>query len=148
MESVDWFTVFVTAVAFYAVFKLGQWSVILPMRNLLKKVEARHDIDIEKLLIDVVNDLEDIEQQTKLSERAVNVERVDGQYFAYAVDGEFLAQGADFRTMFETIKQRFPNMNFRVQKLNTTLSDEESQRMVTSIFEVFGDKNDKKSNSK
>jgi hypothetical protein len=50
--------------------------------------------------------------------------------------------------MFETIKQRFPNMNFRVQKLNTTLTDEESQRMVTSIFEVFGDKNDKKSNSK
>ena len=148
METFNWFTVIVQVVALYAMFKLGQWSIILPMRSLIKKLEKRHNIDIEKILNDVANDLDEIEQQTKLSERAVNVERVGAQYFAYSGEGEFLAQGADFRTMFETIKQRFPNMNFRVEKTYTTLTDEESQRMVASIFEVFGDKNDKKSNSK
>lgn len=91
-----------------------------------------------KLMDDMENDRETV----------IDVEREQGQYYAYATTGEFLAQGQDFRSMFETIKNRFPGRSFRINKYNAKLTEEETGRMVSAIFETFGDKAEDQSNQK
>lgn len=91
-----------------------------------------------KLMDDMENDRETV----------IDVEREQGQYYAYATTGEFLAQGPDFKAMFETIKCRFPGRSFRINKYNAKLTEEETGRMVSAIFETFGDKAEDQSNQK
>lgn len=70
-------------------------------------------------------------------ETEIDVERLEGIYYAYASDGEFLAQGPDFRTMMDTIKRRFPGRSFRINKYNPKLTEEETQRLITAVYESF-----------
>ena len=121
--------------ALWAAYKAGQLSIILPVTRMIKK-------DIEDGKLDP-SFLEDDREEQAQAEELLRFERVSGSYFAYAESsGQFLAQGPDFLTVFETIKARFPGQNFRVNKLQTDLSEEEVGCMVQSIFKVFGDKND------
>jgi hypothetical protein len=146
METMDWASIIIQAVAIFAAFKVGQWSIIVPMRSLMAKIARRHNLDLEQVLEQALKDeLQALaaEEETPKDERAVTVERVGNSYYAYGAEGEFLAQGQDFRSMFEIIKVRFPNMNFHVARTMTTLTEEESQRMIATVFEVFGDKDDK-----
>ena len=76
----------------------------------------------------------------------IDVEREHGQYYAYANTGEFLAQGQNFRDMLDTIKKRFPGRSFRINKYNPKLTDEETQRLIKSVFEAFDDKVEEQSN--
>ena len=71
-------------------------------------------------------------------ETVIDIDREEGQYYAYASSGEFLAQGPDFRTMFERIKSRFPGRSFRINKYNAKLTDAETERMIKAVFESFG----------
>jgi hypothetical protein len=116
-------------------FKLGQASIL----SLLKEDLRRRIISGELAVSENIRDALDIPQE----ECKFDVERVGEHYYAYASNGEFLAQGPDFRTMFQTIKQRFPGRNFRINKLQSELTEEESQRMVLAIYETFGESNDK-----
>lgn len=147
MESVNWIEITVHLLALYAVFKLGQLSIIWPLRKMIRRIAEQNGLDLDKMVSEIMAQTE-AEEDSPADEQAVNVERVGQHYYAYSGEGQFLAQGPDFRTMFEVIKQRFPNMNFRVQRMNANLTEEESQRMIGSVLEVFGDKNDNKSNSK
>jgi len=81
-------------------------------------------------------------------ETVIDVEREQGQYYAYAATGEFLAQGQNFRDMFNTIKKRFPGRSFRINKYNPKLTEEETQKLIKSVFETFGDNAEDQSNQK
>lgn len=81
-------------------------------------------------------------------ETVINVEREQGIYYAYAEGGEFLAQGANFRSMFDTIKKRFPGRTFRINKYNPRLTEEETQRLISAVFESFGEAAQDQSNQK
>ena len=119
--------------ALWAAYKAGQLSIILPVARMVRK-------EIEDGTLDP-SFLEDNVEPAQ-TEELLRFERVSGCYYAYAESsGQFLAQGRDFPSLFETIKDRFPGQNFRVNKLQTNLSDEEVGTMVQSIFKVFGDKN-------
>ncbi len=91
--------------------------------------EARKQLADAKLDDDVENHRETV----------IDIDREQNQYYAYAADGEFLAQGEDFKTMFERIKQRFPGRSFRINKYNAKLTEEETGLMVRAVFESFGE---------
>jgi len=105
----------------YACYKLGQWSVVLPIARGIQR-----EIDAGRLTLD---DDEDEE------ERKVRIERHNNQYFAYALDGDFLAQGTTFNELFERFHARFPTQSFRIQK-NTDLSDQERSQMIQALEEL------------
>lgn len=90
----------------------------------IKRMEAEQQLD------------DDVENNR---ETVIDIDRQQGQYYAYASSGEFLAQGEDFKTMFERIKSRFPGRSFRINKYNAKLTDDETQRMVRAVFESFGE---------
>ena len=81
-------------------------------------------------------------------ETVIDVERDQSQYYAYTATGEFLAQGSSFRAMFDDIKQRFPGRSFRINRYNPTLTEEEAERMITALFDVFSEKTQQQSNQK
>lgn len=68
------------------------------------------------------------------------IERVGVMYYAYAESGEFIAQGVDFTALFTSIKSRFPNQSFKIDKDQKTLSEDEVKQMTTSVFQIFGEK--------
>lgn len=76
-------------------------------------------------------------QQFK-DEWVINIECEQNQYYAYTVDGKFLAQGEDFTVMFNGIKDRFPGQSFRINKELPNLSKEEMTKLIKALFEVFG----------
>jgi hypothetical protein len=126
--------------ALWAAYKAGQLSIILPVTRMIKK-------EIEDGTLDPSFLEDDVEPAD--AEELLRFERVSGQYYAYAESsGKFLAQGPNFMALFQTIKDRFPGQNFRVNKLQAELSDEEVGTMVQSIFKVFGDKDDSTSKSR
>jgi hypothetical protein len=117
--------------ALWAAYRAGQLSVILPLARIVKE-------EIEDGTLPA-NFLDDLSEET--SEEVLRLERVDAQYFAYAdSSGKFLAQGQDFLSVFQSIKDRFPGQRFRVNRTQTGFSEEEVGSMVQSIFKVFGDK--------
>jgi hypothetical protein len=133
MDIIDFVVI---GILLWAAFRLGQASIL----SILKE-EIRNRIINGEISVDA-------ESRAILNVPATNechfdVERHDGHYYAYAQDGEFLAQGSDFRSMFQTIKQRFPGRNFRINKLQTELTEEEQTRMVTAIMETFGAQHEK-----
>lgn len=118
--------------ALYGAYKIGQLSVILPIARLVHS-----EVEAGRLKLD---DL-DTESDTEVSETLLRFEQHSGVYYAYAEqDGQFLAQGPDFLTVFRSIKERFPGKDFRVNKIQKELSDAEVTAMIRSIFEVFGEK--------
>lgn len=104
-----------------------------PLLKAVKKAKLE-----AKLIDDMENDRETV----------IDVEREQGQYYAYATSGEFLAQGPDFKAMFDSIKRRFPGRSFRINKYNPKLTEEETGRLIKAVFETFGDKAEDQSNQK
>jgi hypothetical protein len=118
-----WELVSLVALA-YACYKAGQWSVIIPIARGIQR-----DIDAGILK---ASDLEDEDEE---DERRVRIERHDNVYYAYALDGDFLAQGSTFNELFERFHARFPSESFRIQK-STDLSDNERGQMISAIEEL------------
>lgn len=139
----DILTIILQAVLFYCVYKLGQWSVLLPMKMALEKLAKSKGIDLQAVLEELKEEVNTEQKPDKEIYEAMDVERVNGVYFAYGDQGRFLAQGSDFRSMMETIKQRFPQHSFRINRYNPNLTEEEAGSLVKAIFETFGDKNDR-----
>ena len=115
-----WELVSLVALA-YACYKAGQWSVIVPIARGIQR-----EIDEGRLTFDEEEDEE---------ERRVRIERHDNVYYAYALDGDFLAQGSTFNELFERFHARFPTQSFRIQK-NTDLSDSERGQMIQAIEQL------------
>lgn len=115
-------------------FMLGWWiRGILILNKMLRDPDSM--INLLTKYKEVKDSVDD--DPIKSTETLLNVERVSNVYYAYSSTGEFLAQGSDFRTMFQTIKDRFPNRSFRIGKYQPNLSEEEVGKLVTSVFEVF-----------
>lgn len=115
-----WELVSLVALA-YACYKAGQWSVIVPIARGIQR-----EIDEGRLSLDEEEDEE---------ERKVRIERHDNVYYAYALDGDFLAQGDSFDQLFERFHARFPTQSFRIQK-NGDLSDSERGQMIQALEQL------------
>jgi len=63
----------------------------------------------------------------------LEIEKLQGQYYAYAPDSEFLAQGKDFKDLIENIKARFPDRKFKLAKFDAQWTEEETQKFVTAL---------------
>lgn len=138
METLSIIEWMVIGIGLWIAFRMGQISVLM-----LLKQEVRERILAGRTSDSAVRDVLAIEEPSE--ECVFAVEKHQGHYYAFAESGEFLAQGTDFRSMFGSIKQRFPNRRFRVNRMQAELTDEEAGRMVQAIFETFGDRNDTKS---
>ena len=75
------------------------------------------------------------------NDEIIKIEQHHGMVYAFGSNDRFLGQGASYDDLFASIKARFPNQSFRLQK--ESLDDPEFEKMVASIFKTFGDKNDK-----
>jgi hypothetical protein len=106
----------------YAAYKAGQWSVVIPIVR-----GIRREIDAGRLVLD--DDEDDLEEIT------IRLERHDNVYYAYAVDGGFLAQGKSFTELFDSFQTRYPLQSFKIQK-NTDFSDAERSQMISALEEL------------
>jgi hypothetical protein len=121
---------------FIIAFAIGWWMRTATMLNkILRDPDNMIDLltKFKKLKDEEESELDPITGDQIL----LNIERVSGVYYAYGTNGEFLAQGPDFRTMFQTIKDRFPNKDFRIDKYQPNLTEDETVKLVKSVFEVF-----------
>lgn len=132
--------VLIWAAVFYFFYKLGQWSVLWPIKLAVRHMAERRGMDTEQFLRDELRDMVPETDSPEPTQRRLNIERHEGHYYAYE-NGQFIAQGTDFRTLFETIKQQFPGKTFTVDQYSAGFTEEEAGRLVRSIFEVYGDKN-------
>jgi hypothetical protein len=123
-------------------FVFGYWlNNIVIIRRVLRDPETMIK------LLEKYKQAKDQEESTiiPIEETLLSIDRVEGMYYAYEKDGKFLAQGTDFRTMFQTIKDRFPQRSFRIDKYQANLTEEEAGRLVKSVFEVFAEDSSEKS---
>ena len=102
----------------YAAYKAGQWSVVIPIVRGIKR-----EIDEGRLVL---------EEDEDEDERRVRIERHDNVYYAYALDGDFLAQGKSFSELFDSFHARFPTQSFRIQK-SADLSEQERSQMIAAL---------------
>ena len=109
----------------YASYKLGQWSVVIPIVRGIRREIAAGRIDITNI----------IDDDDDPDEMKIRLERHENMYFAYALDGDFLAQGRSFSELFERFHARFPLQSFNIQK-NTELTDTERSQMVSALEEL------------
>ena len=107
----------------YACFKLGQWSVVIPIVRGIRREIAEGRIDISDIMEDDTDEMH------------IRLERHDNVYYAYALDGDFLAQGSTFSELFERFHARFPLQSFNIQK-NTDLSDGERHQMIQALEQL------------
>jgi hypothetical protein len=105
----------------YAAYKAGQWSVVLPIARGIQR-----EIDEGRLVLD---------DEDEEDERKLRIERHDNQYFAYAQDGDFIAQGKTFGELFDRFHARFPQQSFRIQK-STDLTEVEKNQMISALEEL------------
>jgi len=140
VEEINWGAIIVQTLCFWIMFKLGQASIIHRLGKDLEKLMEDRGIELEKD--------EDGVLSIKKKETLLKIERVDSQYFAYTTAGQFLAQGTDFRGLFESIKERYPDQNFKLEDYRAQFTEEESTKLVSSIFEVFGNKEHKDGESR
>lgn len=131
MDLLDYLLI---GMGFWIAFRLGQASIIV-----LLKDEMRERIVRGESVNSAVKSIIDVDDSKE--ECVFNVERHQGHYYAFAVSGEFLAQGPDFSTVFQQIKQRFPGRSFRVDPKSLDLSEQEAQRLVQAILTTFGENN-------
>jgi len=106
----------------YAAYKAGQWSVVIPIVR-----GIRREIDAGRLVLD--------DDEDDLEEIKIRLERHDNVYYAYAVDGGFLAQGKSFTELFDSFQTRYPLQSFKIQK-NTDFSDAERSQMISALEEL------------
>jgi hypothetical protein len=106
----------------WACYRAGQWSVIAPIARGIQR-----EIDEGRLVLDDEEDEED--------ERRVQIERHNNVYYAYALNGDFIAQGTTFSELFERFHSRFPQESFRVQK-SPDLSETERDQMIRALEEL------------
>jgi hypothetical protein len=132
VENIDWTSILIQVALCWFFFRLGQASMLKSIAKDL--VENLKDKGIE-LDIDQDGDLVVKKESTILV-----IERVGVMYYAYAESGEFIAQGVDFTALFTSIKSRFPNQSFKIDKDQKTLSEDEVKQMTTSVFQIFGEK--------
>jgi hypothetical protein len=104
----------------FACYKLGQWSVVIPIVRGIRREIAAGRIDLKDIL-------EDDDDEMK-----IRLERHNNVYYAYALDGDFLAQGTTFTELFDSFHQRFPLQSFNIQK-NTDLSAVEQDQMIQAL---------------
>lgn len=142
MENIDWGSIILQVAVCWFFYKLGQASIIRAItKDLLnslkdKGIEVGRDED-GKLTF----------KQEGASETVIEIEKVGAQYFAYSTEGQFMGQGTDFKVLFQGLKSRFPEQNFRIDKQQKNLTDQEVGEMVHSIFEVFGERAQKNAGS-
>jgi hypothetical protein len=105
----------------YAAYKLGQWSVVIPIVR-----GIRREIDEGRLIL---------EDEDDTDEMKIRLERHDNCYYAYAVDGDFLAQGRSFSELFDRFHARFPLQSFNIQK-SPELTDTERSQMISALEEL------------
>lgn len=125
---------FLIGVAFWIAFRLGQASILA-----LLKDEMRERILRGESVTSAVKNIIDVESEQE--ECVFGVERHQNEWYAFAESGEFLAQGRDFTSMFDRIKQRYPGRSFRINPAKLELSEQEAQTLVQAILNTFGDKN-------
>jgi hypothetical protein len=82
--------------------------------------------------IDITNIIDDDDDPDEMK---IRLERHENMYFAYALEGDFLAQGRSFSELFERFHARFPLQSFNIQK-NTELTDTEKSQMVSALEEL------------
>lgn len=77
-----------------------------------------------------------------IDEEDLKIEKHGSLYFAYGNEHRFLSQGATFFELLTNLKTRFPGKDFKIKKKQEHLTDEEVGRMITAIFDVFGNDKD------
>lgn len=132
MENIDWTSILIQVGLCWFCYRLGQAAVIRAITRDLLEALSKKGLSVGQDENGAVHIQKD--------EIVLDVERVESQYFAYKDNGEFVAQGADFKSLFATIQHRFPNQDFRINKNPDKLSEEEIGQMIKTIFEVYGDK--------
>jgi hypothetical protein len=132
MENIDWTSVLIQVGLCWFCYRLGQASVIRALTKDLLEALQKQGFSVGKDDNGAVHIQKD--------EIVIDIERVDSQYFVYKDSGEFVAQGADFKSLFDTIKTRFPDQDFRINKNTQNLSEEELAQLMKTIFEVYGNK--------
>ena len=116
-------TIVIFSVCVYAAFKVGQWSILGELVSELKKHTAEDNDDS--------------------SEEKIKIEKHHETYYAFGANDRFLGQGSTFDDLFTSIKKRFPNEDFRVDKHPEGLTHEESNKLIEGILNVFGKKETK-----
>jgi len=134
-----------TVIYIILAFGLGYWiSTSLMIRRILKDPDTM--IKLLEKYKEVKDEEESVPQDNLFKDQTIlNIERIEGSYYAYAQDGKFLAQGGDFRSMFENIKNAYPEKSFKIEKYQPNLTEEETGKLVKSVLEVFNDNSSKKS---
>lgn len=126
----------------YIAFKIGQQSILFPMRKLLDEVARERGTTMEDL-IENYFELIKVDSGERVinpdNEEVLTVERVGDQYFLYGNKLGFLAQGGTFQTAFERLRDRLPGGTFVINKSESKLSNAETELMVTAISSVFGE---------
>lgn len=132
MEEFNWGVIITQVVLCWLAYKLGQISII---HRIAKDVAKEMIGQGLKLETDEAGNFS-IEKE----EIGLVIERVNSMYYAYSKDGKFLAQANDFRTLMETIKKQHPGQTFRLEKYQPVLTAEETETLIKSIVDVFGDR--------
>lgn len=132
MENIDWTSVLIQVGLCWFFYRLGQAAVIRAITKDLLEALTKQGFR--------VGQDEDGAMHIEKDEIVIDIERVDSQYFVYKDTGEFVAQGADFKSLFDTIKSRFPNQDFKINKNFQNLSEEEIAQLMKTLFEVYGSK--------
>lgn len=134
MENIDWGAFILQGVVCWFFFKLGQASIIRAISKDLLESLKQKGIEVSR------DENGDIAFTKNTEETVIEIEKVGAQYFAYSTEGQFMGQGTDFKVLFQGLKSRFPGQNFRIEKQQKNLTDQEVGEMVHTIFEVFGEK--------
>lgn len=117
----------------YAAYKAGQWSVVIPIVRGIRREIAEGRINITDIVDDDDDDIEGMK---------IRLERHDNVYYAYALDGDFLAQGQSFTELFDRFHARFPLESFNIQK-SLELTDTERSQMISALEALAKRMNDK-----
>ena len=119
--------------------KAGQYVMLTGMRKLLEAIARDQNTTVEQLIAKAEKSMEkEAKPEVDKEEIWIEIERLGHQYYAYKSGGDFLAQGCDFPELFQRMKQQYPGENFRLPLKPQGLSKDESDRMVTAIFDVYG----------
>ena len=108
----------IAVAALYAAYKVGQYSVILPIARALQE-DQESDSQPEQL-------------------KSMRIERHAEGYFAYSEAGDYMANGRDFDELFKNFISRFPRGGFQVLK-NPEFTDTERDQMVQSLSQHLKD---------
>lgn len=116
-------TIVLVTVLVFVAYKVGQWSML------------------GEILSEVAKHKETSESES--GEEKIHIEKHHETYYAFGENDRFLGQGRTFTVMLESIRDRFPGKDFRIDKNPKNLTSEEVGKLIESIFEVFGKKETK-----